>query len=529
MLSRCSQAVLATLLLNSFFTAASQSQQQPPPDQPYTIQANSRVVLTDVTVTDKNGNPVHGLPESAFSISDNNRPQTISSFEEHTGAAPATMMEPVAAAKGVYSNDYLLHLPPALNVVIIDIANLEIADQMYLYYELTKFFKDQPVAQPLAIYLRNGNGCFMLQNFTSDRDLLLAALRKAIPRIPPTGREYLTDIDALSQIAGYLSQLPGRKNVLWFSGGSTFYLRDDFAMSDDAAAWRALYDLLEQTRIAVYPIDARGLMNLGLRTSMMSSLLGQWAEMNETARATGGQAFYNSNGLLEITSHLLNSDSNFYTLTYSPHDFHFDNKWHKVRVALNLKGYQLSFRRGYFADGGPGGADQKRTAVARTRLLPNGEKVQLPEMRSVPIIFQARVLPASDPSGISAPAPATTAQTPPPKKGSVPYSIRYSFPIDALTQQSISGTPEVVFGVAVVALNSDGRAIDRDGDRVTLALNEDVLRLHPDAPIIFDQRLNLNKNDQYLYLAVWDMTSGRIGTLQVPLQIPKPGKSAHNN
>ena len=60
--------------------------------------------------------------------------------------------------------------------------------------------------------------------------------------------------------------------------------------------------------------------------------------MNETATATGGQAFYNTNGMKEITSRISVSDGSFYTLTYSPHDFHFDNKWHKVRVALNVMG-----------------------------------------------------------------------------------------------------------------------------------------------------------------------------------------------
>jgi hypothetical protein len=66
-------------------------------------------------------------------------------------------------------------------------------------------------------------------------------------------------IDTLQQIAVYLSELPGRKNILWFSGGSTLYLRDDAELYDSSAAWRTLYDELERERIAVYPIDARGL------------------------------------------------------------------------------------------------------------------------------------------------------------------------------------------------------------------------------------------------------------------------------
>ena len=526
-------SILLLSTLASIAGAQSASQSQPgntPSDQPYTIRTISRVVLTDVTVTDKNGNPVHGLPQSAFQIFDNNKPQTMASFEEHTATPGNAQMEPVAAGKGVYSNDYLAHLPPVISVIIIDIANLDVPDQMYLYYELNKFLKEQPLDQPLALYLRAGNGCFLVQNFTSDRELLLTALRKAIPRIPPTGREYLSDIDTLRQMTVYLSQLPGRKNILWFAGGSTLYLRDDFAFNAvDPAAWRDLYDELEQERIAVYPIDARGLMNLGLRTSVWSLLWYQHVLMSETARATGGQAFYDNNGLLEITSHILNSDGSFYTLTYAPQDFHFDNKWHKVRVKLNVDGYQLSYRRGYFADGSLGGEQRPQETKTRTRLMPNGEKVELPDLRSVPIIFQARVLPTSDPAVTSAPKPSGSIAAPPPRKGTVPFSIRYSLPVSTLTQQTVDGKRAIVLGVAAIVLNNDGRAVDRQAEKVTMTVNEDAVRANPGAQVSIDRQLNLKKDDRYLYLAVWDMTSGRLGTLQVPLQVSKPAKSADRN
>jgi VWFA-related protein len=505
------------------FSSLALSQSGPPPgqapaNQPYTIQTHSRVVLTDVTVTDRKGNPVHGLPEAAFRIFDNNKLQTTVSFEEHADT-PAAKPMPAMAPASTYSNDYLLQLPPVLNVVIIDIANLQITDQMYLYYELTKFFKEQPDGQPLAIYLRAGNGCFLVQNFTSDRGLLLAALRRAIPRLPPTGREWLSDIDTLRQIAIYLSQLPGRKNILWFSGGSTLYLRDDAELFDNSDAWRGLYDELERERIAVYPIDARGLTISGSR-----NMLAQHGLMSETAKATGGQAFFDNNGLTEITSHLLSSDGSFYTLTYSPHDLHFDNKWHKVRVKLNEESYELSYRRGYFADGSPGGTESPEKTKTRTRLLPDGEKVQLPETHSLPIIFQARVLPASDAGAVSTPQLAASKLSPPPKKGSVPFSIRYSLPVDAFTPQTVGGKPEVIFGVAAAVLNRDGRVVDTRAERVTMTRNEDVVRLHPEIQLVVDQRLNLKKDDEYLYLAVWDMTSGRLGTLQIPVQVSKTAK-----
>jgi hypothetical protein len=138
------------------------------------------------------------------------------------------------------------------------------------------------------------------------------------------------------------------------------------------------------------------------------------------------------------------------------------------------------------------------------------------------------VLPASDPA-VTSGSLAGVIQAPPPKKGTVQFSIRYSLPVDALTQQTVDGKPEVTFGVAAVVLNSDGRAVDSHAERMKMTLNADAVRLHPEAPIALDQRLNLKKNDEFLYLAVWDMTSGRLGTLQVPVQVPKAAKPVRSN
>jgi VWFA-related protein len=94
----------------------------------YTFRANSRVVLTDITVTDKQGNPVHGLKARDFRVFDDGKPEEIASFEEHrkNDAVPSSL--PRVLPSGVYSNDYLEHLPRVLNVLFIDLTNIEIAD-----------------------------------------------------------------------------------------------------------------------------------------------------------------------------------------------------------------------------------------------------------------------------------------------------------------------------------------------------------------------------------------------------------------
>lgn len=522
MISRRSTLVLAVAVscapvLFSLRTQAQPAPQTPPNQSTYTFHANTRAVLTDVTVTDKNGNPVHGLPQSAFRIFDNKQPQVIASFEEHAGI-PAAIILP-KDTPGVYSNDYLLHLPPVLNVVLIDIVRLDMADQMYLNYELTKFLNEQPEGQPLAIYLRAGSGCFLVQNFTSDRKLLLDAVHKVIPRFPPMGSEYLTDLETLQQIAVALSELPGRKNVLWFSGGSGVHTLIPDAMSlQNDAGWRDLYDELDQERIAIYPIDARGLQVIFGQAVMAVGM--EHIIMNEQAQATGGQAFYNDNGLKEATEHFLSTDTSFYTLTYSPPNLHFDNKWHKIRVAVDGPRYNLSYRRGYFADGSLRDTDEP--PKSRTRLLANGEKLEIREPNNHPIIFQARVLPASDPSLARLDRPSGSLPPLPAKKGAAPFSIRYTVPIDALTVKQVDGKHQVVFGVAVIALNRDGSLEERDARQVTMTFKEDVFRHDPNLPIILDQQLNLAKGDQFLSLGVWDTATGRAGSIQIPLEVPKP-------
>jgi VWFA-related protein len=479
----------------------------------YTFRAESRVVLTDVTVLDRQGNPVHGLPASAFHIFDNKKPQTIASFEEHK-STPGTTMMPASTSPGVYSNDYLLHLPPVLNIILIDTTNLEITDQMYLNYQLTLFFKTLPAEQPIAFYLRAGSKCILLQNFTSDRTLLQTALRHAIPRFPPPGREYLTDSETLHQIAVYLSQLPGRKNILWFTGGSTAYLRADATIYQYDPGWRAIYDELEQERIAIYPIDARGLtVNTG------PLMWAQQGLMEDVANATGGQALYNNNGLSLAAAHFIDTDRSFYTLTYSPQNFHFDNKWHKVRVEVE-GGYQLSYRRGYFADGSvPNNPESKGP---RMRLLAGGEKVMEPELHSVPIVFSAHVLA----EGEGAPG-ATSSSTEKTKRGAIPLAIRYTLPAEAFTKQANNGESKIVLGVAAFAFNGNGTPVERRAEQVTITAKTAALEKDPQASFNFDQQVNLPKGENYLYLAVWDLTNGRLGTVQMPVEVKKPAKTDH--
>lgn len=513
MLVRIVSGSLSLALFVVALHAPAQSLDGPPaPDsQTPILRLSTRVVLTDVTVTDAKGTPVRGLTQSDFRILDDDHPQTITAFVEHIpGAGAAPVASP--ANSSVVSNEFLLHPPDPVNVVLIDTTNLGIVDQMILYQQLTRFVSGLPVGDPVAIYFRSGEATLLLQNFTSDRGLLLAAVRRAIPHFQSPDAFYASDLDTLQQMANYLRQVPGRKNLLWFSGGSLLFLSPDPADYADEPDRRPLYDLLESERIAIYPIDARGLM-----TGILLGMTMQQMQIDQDAQATGGQAYYNNNGLSKIAQHILSTDGSYYTLTYSPDDLHRDGRWHKVRVEVDHLHYHLSYRQGYYDDGQN---NQPAPGKTRTMLRADGSSTKVPRDPGEPLIFQARVLPAS-----LAPAPATPTsgvEQMPLKHGQTPYIVHYSLAAGAIAPASISGNIGTdQLRSAIIAFDHNGNALSRVLEAVTFKLREDMLRNQPDASLTFDQTINLPKGEINLLIVIWDANSGRFGTVSVPLNVKK--------
>lgn len=487
---------------------AAQSGQSPlVPDQPpYTLHLNTRLVLTDVTVTDSKGNPIRGLKREDFQVFDNGKPEEIASFDEHTEQrTPPGAFE--KASTNVFSNNLDADPPPVVNLLLIDTTTIRLVDQMYLYEQLTRFVRDLPPGEPVAVFLRSGRVALPLQSFTTNKQLLMTAIRGAIPHFRVPGYWYRTGYDTLLQVGSYLSQMPGRKNILWFSGGSNLYLTPDPELSQMPR--RQLYDMLEKLRIAVYPIDARG-----LRAFAPQWMGAQQLEMAQDAEATGGHAYYNTNGIAQAVQKVLNTDGDYYTLTYSPDDLRQDGKWHKVtvRIAGDKRGYQLSYRRGYYDDGQN---DVNAHPAMRTLLEKNGSTIQTPDARSQPLVFQAVVKQAQ--AGVPADIPAK-----PLKRGQTAFRIHYVLPAHDIVPASVNGKTETdMIGAAILALNRNGEPITRIAEEAKLGVNVDRLKADPKGVLAFDQQINLPPGEDYLDISLWDMTTGRVGMLTVPIAVSK--------
>ena len=481
------------------------------PQPGYTLQAHAREVITDVTVTDRKGDPVHGLNESAFHIFDNGKPQHLASFREHTAQDPQTPIP--ETAPNLYSNAVLLHPPRVFNIIMLDTITINPVDQMYLRQQLDHFVQTLPSDEPFAIFARNNENTVMLANFTTDHQTLLNAVHRELPRMLSSGfRYYSTDISLMEELCVYLEQYPGRKNVLWFNGGSALALQPDPTTLPESVDLRPLYDALEKARVALYPIDARGLVVNEPLSMPLQQIL-----MEEEADATGGHAVYNNNGLAAAAERIANSDSSFYTLTYSPPEVKLDNKWHKVKVEVEGSQYQLSYRRGYYDDGS--NLEQPDNSEGRKRLVENGDTA--PDLHTEPIIFHVSIAQA-DPAAIKPQPNMLYASTSPLRSGERSYVLHYSVPLDAFPVQTADARDKVSIGLALLAYNQYGRSVARVMQKITLGFPQGrVTASGPSPSLGFDQEINLPKGQDFLYVGVWNTQTGRIGTLQIPFNVAK--------
>jgi VWFA-related protein len=277
------RSVLASALILNLATGPTLlSAQQAPADVPtITIRANTRLVVVDVVVTHKNGQPMTGLKPEDFTVEENGKKQKISVFVP-PGIANRTAATPTPA--GVFSN-HPENLTPAgvPTVLLIDAANSPFKDQSYGRSQMLKYVLEQGQSgRPMAV-LTLTDRLRVLQQFTSDPQVLLTAIKNFRPQeqilgpgaSPPEShgvadspggrggsgggaisdsiaraglaleafadlqigynieRRTMITLDAMRALSRMLGGLPGRKNVVWLTANLPFDLvPEDRSMTD---------------------------------------------------------------------------------------------------------------------------------------------------------------------------------------------------------------------------------------------------------------------------------------------------------
>src|SRR5437588_3938553 len=240
-----------------------------------TFRTNTRLVLVDVVVTDKKGQPVTSLKADDFIVEENGKKQKVSILMP-PGAAPRVASTPAPA--GILST-HPEHVGPAgiPTVLVLDAANSPFKEQAYGRSQMLKYAAEQSQSgRPIAVVALTDR-LHVLQQFTSDPQVLLTAIKNFRPQeqilqpgagpapsaVPPDmggptslgiqllaaqaevssfaglqvgyniERRTLITIEAMRSLARVLGGLSGRKNVIWLTANFPFDLiPDDRTISD---------------------------------------------------------------------------------------------------------------------------------------------------------------------------------------------------------------------------------------------------------------------------------------------------------
>ncbi len=164
-------------------------------DTPPTFKVRVNLVLVRVVVRDSQGKVVPNLQKEDFQLSDNRKPQIISTFSVETpetrAVATTTSADPNAPADPEAAKAIAAALPQRFVSVVFDDQHLTMQDAMFVRTSAGRFFDSLVASDRVGIYSTSGQ---FTQEFTDDHELLRKSLLKIIPHSPTAGIHDCPDI-----------------------------------------------------------------------------------------------------------------------------------------------------------------------------------------------------------------------------------------------------------------------------------------------------------------------------------------------
>jgi VWFA-related protein len=534
-------------------TLAAFAQQPPQKDSQTVLRVTTHLVLVSVIVQDKSGNPVTDLKKEDFTLLEHGKPQVISTFAlESSRALPRTV---AALPPNTFTNrlEQRMEAPTSISVILIDGMNTAIQDQSYARANIIKFLEQVQPQDRVAIYTLGRGKIRVLHDFSNDSTTLIAALKRYGGRIPSeltdseteqmeTGiselDEFLAEANqrmagfyattralntthALEAIAGHLARFPGRKNLIWISASFPISYGYDLAPSRNnlSPERRSFYAetekaarALSNANVAVYPVDARGLIGAfpsinfnrldsvnprrGPPPPMLANLntLGSNVDtMKLLAERTGGKAYYNRNDIDGAVRSAIADSRVSYVLGYYPTHGKWDGRFVDLKVNVNRSGVNVRSRKGYFAGAEPQLEDKEILSLLKTAAFS--------PLESTSVGMTVHVQEVAGTSG---------------------QSLKVDMDIDphdinlVLEDGRWIGTLDFFF----LQRNVEGGGISSIEKTLAMRLTPETHEQLEAKGITFTCDLDLDSNAHVLRVVVRDARSGSIGTVTVPL---KPG------
>ncbi len=326
------------------------------------FQSGVEVVQLDVSVLDRNNQPVRGLTASDFEVLEDGRLQRIVNFSsvELPPPAPSATAWPSDVTPDVHSNT--IGADRRLIVLLLDDALVERLRDLATMTRTAVDIINRLGGGDLAAVVftrdqRNG------QEFTADRARLLQAVQHSTPAIrEPTGRELFErySLQTLRSVTESLAAIPHRRKAVFFiSPGipidfealATPMKYGDIGDPQGVASvhvneMRATFRQAQLANVNIYCIDIHGLDASpgGSDTFKLEREFLQTVSEN-----TGGFAIVNTNEFAPGVTQVFRENSAYYLVSYERQDTRADSGYRRIDVRVNRPDVRVRARKGYLA------------------------------------------------------------------------------------------------------------------------------------------------------------------------------------
>jgi len=383
------------------------------PPQPATVfRSGTELVLVNVVVRDRNGAVVRGLTRDDFSIAEDDKPQTVTSFDFEELDAPlkaddastspaqvnAILSSPDRAASADTPRTASSTGAPAakvdmhgrrLIVLFFDLSSMQPEEVKRAVGSAHDYVDKKLSPADLIAIASFSTSLQIVQDFTADRERLGEAIdafggvnaagfddggNGDAEDTPDNGNTFTADdtefnifntdrrLDALQTLADQLAGIEQKKSVIYFSSGMSQQ------GTDNQVQLRRTVDRANRANVSIYAADMRGLQAMvpggdatqgsrrGTSTFSGASTRNQFSSLAATqdtlttmAEDTGGRAFFDSNSFGAVFDRVVNDTSAYYVLGYSSTNPARDGRFRRIKVRLKRQDLKLEYRSGYYA------------------------------------------------------------------------------------------------------------------------------------------------------------------------------------
>ena len=536
-------AASAPLLSASSAPFASSSQSQP------TFRSNTRLIVQTVTVKDRDGKPIEGLTAKDFVVTEDGEPQTVAFVEYQrvdgsrepqpaasaasVPAAAAPEPSPAAAVPGAAQGLDARYRDRRLVILYFDQTALPPGDLMRAFSAARRYIASEMQPQDLiAIMTFEGGGVRIRQEFTADRAKLNEIILRIIAGddldgdgIPDTTDDIGTafgqddaefsilntdrQLSALQTAVGMLRPFPEQKSLVYFASG----LRLNGV--DNQAQLRATINAAIRSNVAIFPVDARGLVataplgdasrpspgGVGMLTgrlaeTQMAGFQRSQDTLYSLAKDTGGKALFDYNDLALGIAQAADAITSYYIIGYYSTHTALDGKFRRVRVALaGGRSAELTHRQGYFADK----EFAKYSAAERERQLEEAFMLENP-ITEITIAMEVNYFQLNRAEYF------------------VPVAVK--IPGSELALARRGGASRTVIDFIGEVKDDYGVTIQNVRDKLDIRLNDQTAAELAKRPIQYETGFTLLPGKYVLKILARDAETGRIGTFLTPFTIP---------